>query len=62
MVVTGAHLVGTGALEPAMLPMLVLLAMSAFLPVSEIAHIGRQLADTLGATAGSTRCTTRSRR
>ena len=50
VVVTGAHLVGTGALEPAMLPMLVLLAMSAFLPVSEIAHIGRQLADTLGAT------------
>ena len=50
VVVTGAHLVGSGALEPAMLPMLVLLAMSAFLPVSEIAHIGRQLADTLGAT------------
>ena len=50
VVMTGAHLTGTGALEPAMLPMLVLLAMSAFLPVSEIAHIGRQLADTLGAT------------
>ena len=50
VVVTGAHLAGTGALEPAMLPMLTLLAMSAFLPVSEIAHIGRQLADTLGAT------------
>ena len=50
VVVTGAHLTGTGALEPAMLPMLTLLAMSAFLPVSEIAHIGRQLADTLGAT------------
>ena len=50
VVVTGAHLVGSGTLEPAMLPMLVLLAMSAFLPVSEIAHIGRQLADTLGAT------------
>ena len=50
VVVTGAHLVGSGGLEPAMLPMLTLLAMSAFLPVSEIAHIGRQLADTLGAT------------
>ena len=50
VVVIGAHLTGTGALEPAMLPMLTLLAMSAFLPVSEIAHIGRQLADTLGAT------------
>jgi ATP-binding cassette subfamily C protein CydCD len=33
-----------------MLPLLTLLAMAAFLPVSEIAHIGRQLADTLGAT------------
>ena len=50
VVVTGAHLTGTGALEPALLPMFTLLAMSAFLPVSEIAHIGRQLADTLGAT------------
>ena len=50
VVVTGAHLVATGELEPAILPMLVLLAMSSFLPVSEIAHIGRQLADTLGAT------------
>ena len=50
VVMTGVHLVGSGALEPAMLPMLTLLAMSAFLPVSEIAHIGRQLADTLGAT------------
>ena len=50
VVVTGAHLVGSGTLEPALLPMLTLLAMSAFLPVSEIAHIGRQLADTLGAT------------
>ena len=50
VVSTGAHLVGSGSLEPAILPMLTLLAMSAFLPVSEIAHIGRQLADTLGAT------------
>ena len=50
VVMTGAHLTGAGVLEPAMLPMLTLLAMSAFLPVSEIAHIGRQLADTLGAT------------
>src|SRR5215467_5306580 len=32
------------------LPLLTLLAMSAFLPVSEIAQVGRQLADTLGAT------------
>ncbi len=32
------------------LPLLTLLAMAAFLPISEIADIGRQLADTLGAT------------
>ena len=50
VIVTGAHLTEVGSLEPAMLPMLALLAMSAFLPVSEIAHIGRQLADTLGGT------------
>ena len=50
VVATGAHLVATDALAPAMLPLLTLLAMAAFLPVSEIAHIGRQLADTLGAT------------
>ena len=50
VVVTGARLTGSGDLDAAILPMLTLLAMSAFLPVSEIAHIGRQLADTLGAT------------
>ena len=33
-----------------MLPLLTLLAMAAFLPVSEIANVGRQLAETLGAT------------
>ena len=50
VVATGAYLVGSSSLESAILPMLTLLAMSAFLPVSEISHIGRQLADTLGAT------------
>ncbi|MCY3839585.1 MAG: ATP-binding cassette domain-containing protein [Gammaproteobacteria bacterium] len=50
VIATGTHLVATAGLEPAILPMLTLLAMAAFLPVSEIAHIGRQLADTLGAT------------
>ena len=50
VVATGTHLVASEALDPAILPMLTLLAMAAFLPVSEIAHIGRQLADTLGAT------------
>lgn len=50
IVVTGAYLVSQGVLAAIVLPLLTLLAMAAFLPVSEIAHIGRQLADTLGAT------------
>ncbi|MFP6777887.1 MAG: thiol reductant ABC exporter subunit CydC, partial [Alphaproteobacteria bacterium] len=50
VVITGAFLVNTGELDRTMLPLLSLLAMAAFLPVSEIANIGRQLADTLGGT------------
>ncbi|CAN5643755.1 N/A [soil metagenome] len=50
VVVTGALLSSKGALDPGLLPLLTILAMAAFLPVSEIAQIGRQLADTLGAT------------
>ena len=50
VIVVGAHLVGAGALDSAYLPLLALLAMAAFLPISEIAHIGRQLADTLAST------------
>ncbi len=50
VVVTGAALASAGAIDPGVLPLLTLLAMAAFLPVSEIAQIGRQLADTLGAT------------
>jgi ATP-binding cassette subfamily C protein CydCD len=46
----GTWLVGAGRLEGAMLPLLTLLAMSAFVPVWEIAQVGRQLADTLAAT------------
>src|SRR4029453_6824107 len=46
----GAWLVASGRLEAAMLPLLTLLAMSAFVPVWEIAQVGRQLADTLAAT------------
>jgi ATP-binding cassette, subfamily B, bacterial len=49
VVVTGAALAAGGAVDPGVLPLLTLLAMSAFLPVSEIAQVGRQLADTLGA-------------
>ncbi len=50
VVVAGAQLVSSGALDSGTLPLLTLLAMSAFLPISEIANVGRQLADTLGST------------
>ena len=50
VVISGAMLVNSGALHSAALPLLTLLAMAAFLPISEIAHVGRQLADTLGST------------
>ena len=49
VVVTGAGLVSAGDLSATTLPLLTLLALACFLPVSEIAHVGRQLADTLGA-------------
>ncbi|MPZ32911.1 MAG: ATP-binding cassette domain-containing protein [Rhodospirillales bacterium] len=50
VVVAGALLAQRGAIDAGLLPLLTILAMAAFLPVSEIAQIGRQLADTLGAT------------
>ena len=50
VVVVGAVLAANGALDPGLLPLMTILAMAAFLPVSEIAQVGRQLADTLGAT------------
>ena len=50
VVAVGAHQVSVGGLAAGYLPLLTLLAMAAFLPISEIANIGRQLADTLGAT------------
>jgi ATP-binding cassette subfamily C protein CydCD len=50
VVVVGGVLVLDGVVDPAILPLLTILAMAAFLPVSEIAQVGRQLADTLGAT------------
>ncbi len=46
----GAALVRQGWLAPAMLPLLVLVSTAAFLPVSEIAQAGRQLADTIAST------------
>ena len=50
VVSTGALLTANGHFDSGILPLMTILAMSAFLPVSEIAQIGRQLADTLGAT------------
>ncbi|TXH37067.1 MAG: thiol reductant ABC exporter subunit CydC [Rhodospirillaceae bacterium] len=50
VVVTGAMVSLQGGIDAAWLPLLTLPAMAAFLPVSEIAQVGRQLADTLGAT------------
>jgi ATP-binding cassette subfamily C protein CydCD len=48
--VTGAALAAQGTLEPGIVPLLTLLALSAFVPVWEIAQVGRQLADTFAAT------------
>ncbi len=45
----GAALAAGGRLDAGVLPLLTLLVMSAFVPVWEIAQVGRQLADTLGA-------------
>ncbi|HEY4253569.1 MAG TPA: ABC transporter ATP-binding protein, partial [Roseomonas sp.] len=46
----GAAMVAAGRLDAALLPLLILLAIAAFLPVSEIAQVGRQLADTIAST------------
>ena len=50
VVTTGAFLVSTQSVNAGLLPLLTILAMAAFLPISEIAQVGRQLADTMGAT------------
>ena len=46
----GAALVSGGWLAPTTLPLVVLISVAAFLPVSEIAQVGRQLADTIAST------------
>ncbi len=46
----GAALVSGGRLPAGLLPLFVLVAVAAFLPVSEIAEVGRQLADTIAST------------
>jgi len=46
----GAHLVAAGTFAPTMLPLFILISIAAFLPVSEIAQVSRQLADTIAST------------
>jgi ATP-binding cassette subfamily C protein CydCD len=46
----GAALVAGGGLSAGLLPLLVLLSVAAFMPVAEIAQVGRQLADTIAST------------
>jgi ATP-binding cassette, subfamily B, bacterial len=48
--VAGAHLAASGWIAPTLLPLLILIAIAAFLPISEIAQVGRQLADTIAST------------
>jgi ATP-binding cassette subfamily C protein CydCD len=50
IIATGAWLVAAGRLDAPMLPLLTLLALAAFIPLWEVSQVGRQLADTLGAT------------
>ena len=46
----GGALAVRGEIDPTLAPLLTLLAMGAFLPVAELAQVGRRLGDTLGAT------------
>jgi ATP-binding cassette subfamily C protein CydCD len=48
--VTGAWLVAGHHLAATTLPLLILLALASFLPISEIAQVSRQLADTIAST------------
>ena len=48
--VVGAFLVAGGQLPATLLPLLILLSLSSFLPISEIAQVSRQLADTIAST------------
>jgi len=49
VIAVGAWLAHQQRLDAATLPLLTLLALSAFVPLWEVAQVGRQLADTLGA-------------
>jgi ATP-binding cassette subfamily B protein len=48
--VVGAFLVAGGQLPATTLPLLILLSLASFLPISEIAQVSRQLADTIAST------------
>jgi ABC-type multidrug transport system fused ATPase/permease subunit len=48
--ILGAHLAAGGRIDPAAVPLLILISVAAFLPVSEIAQVSRQLADTIAST------------
>jgi len=48
--IVGAVLVAHGSLAATTLPLLILLSLSSFLPISEIAQVSRQLADTIAST------------
>jgi ATP-binding cassette subfamily B protein len=50
VILTGTYLVNAGTVDGAYMPLLALVSMSAFLPVAEIADVGRELANTLGST------------
>jgi ATP-binding cassette subfamily B protein len=48
--VVGAFMVADGQLAATTLPLLILLSLASFLPISEIAQVSRQLADTIAST------------
>jgi ATP-binding cassette, subfamily B, bacterial len=48
--VVGARLAAAHDLAPTLLPLLILISLSSFLPISEIAQVSRQLADTIAST------------
>ncbi len=50
ILVVGASMAANGDLDPGALPLITLLSMGAFLPISELAQVGRRLGDTIGAT------------
>ncbi len=45
---TGAYLASEGSMPFDLLPLVAIIAYTTFLPISEVAQVGRQLADTLG--------------